>query len=203
MVNQPWLERGPEDLAVGWAIEHSLPEHARGRPRTNYVPAVQRTRDEVVQRLTAEINYWDTRHAELLDQESAGRTLKIRPDTAFRRARALEGRLEKRRNELTADEQLSVRPPIVAVQLWSFHEGCSSASGERDQPASTYARETRFVERRAVEAVMAAERALGRTPYEMPHNCPAMTSAPRQLTDRSSSIEVKGRVEGAPIHHQP
>ena len=170
VLDQPWLKRGPEDLAVGWAIEHSLPEHDAA-VRARVVPAVQRTREEVVQRLAAEINYWDTRHAELLDQEAAGRTLKIRPETAFRRARALEGRLEKRRNELTADERLSVRPPIVRGAALVIPRGLlERLRGERDQPVSTYARETRFVERRAVEAVMAAERALGRTPHEMPHN---------------------------------
>ena len=32
--------------------------------------------------LTQEINYWDMRHAELLDAESAGRQLKMKPETA-------------------------------------------------------------------------------------------------------------------------
>jgi superfamily II DNA or RNA helicase len=198
VLKQPWLERGAEDLAVSWAIEHSLPEHAAA-VRARITAAVQRARDEVVRRLSAEINYWDTRNAELLDQEAAGRTLKIRPDTAFRRARALESRLEKRRHELAADERLSVRPPVVAGAALVIPLGLlERLRGKRDQPASTYARETRFVERRAVEAVKAAERALGRTPYEMPHNWPGYDIRSAAADGSVVFIEVKGRVEGAP-----
>ena len=50
---------------------------------------VARTREQVRSRLNSEINHWDARHAELLDQEAAGRSLKIRPDTAYKRARDL------------------------------------------------------------------------------------------------------------------
>ena len=91
---------------------------------------------------------------------------KIRPDTAFRRARDLEGRLEKRRDRARR-RRAAVGPPARS-------RGCSPRHSARaarpldganaTEPASTYARETRFVERRAVEAVKAAERALGRTP---------------------------------------
>jgi superfamily II DNA or RNA helicase len=197
VVTQPWLERGAEDLAVGWAIEHSLPEHAAA-VRARITAAVQRIREEVLRRLSAEINYWDTRHAELLDQEAAGRTLKIRPETAFRRARALEGRLERRRNELAADERLSVRPPVVDGAALVIPLGLlERLRGVRDQPASTYARETRFVERRAVDAVMAAERELGRTPYEMAHNHPGYDIRSMAADGSAIRIEVKGRVEGA------
>ena len=43
-------------------------------------------------------------------------------------------------------------------------------SGRRDAPVATYARDTAEVDRRAVAAVMAAERRLGRAPEEMDHN---------------------------------
>ncbi|MDF2092592.1 helicase-related protein [Knoellia sp. 3-2P3] len=197
VLDQPWLERGAEDVAIGWAIEHSLQDH-EAAVRARVIPAVQRTREEVVRRLSAEINYWDTRHAELLDQEAAGRTLKIRPETAFRRARALEGRLERRRNELDADERLSVRPPVVAGAALVIPQGLlERLRGQRDQPASSYARETRFVERRAVEAVMAAERSLGRVPHEMEHNHPGYDIRSVASDGSVVRIEVKGRVEGA------
>lgn len=50
-------------------------------PQSDEAVAVARTRTQVRQRLTAEINYRDTRHAVLLDQAAAGRELKIRPET--------------------------------------------------------------------------------------------------------------------------
>ena len=70
-------------------------------------------------------------------------------------------------------------------------------AGERGQPGATYARNTEEVDRRAVAAVMGAERALGREPQEMPHNNPGFDI--RSLTDDGHYVflEVKGRIEGA------
>src|SRR5699024_8817458 len=61
----------------------------------------------------------------------------------------------------------------------------------------TFARQTEEVERRAVEAVLAAEYGLGREPIEMPRNNPSYDI---QSTDRQGNvyyIEVKGRIEGS------
>lgn len=68
---------------------------------------------------------------------------------------------------------------------------------DAEPEAQTFARQTEEVERRAVEAVLAAERALGREPVEMPRNNPGYDI---QSTDQSGFvhyIEVKGRIEGA------
>ncbi|RBY88240.1 helicase [Blastococcus sp. TBT05-19] len=195
--DQSWLSRGAEEIAIGWAIEHSLQDHQR-QVTGRVLPMVERTRDQVRRRLGAEINYWDTRHAELLDQEAAGRTLKIRPETAHRRARDLERRLERRLAELDDDARLSVRPPTVAGAALVLPQGLlDRLTGRREEPASTYAQETAFVERRAIEAVMAAERALGRAPQEMPHNNPGWDIRSVAPDGQVLRIEVKGRISGA------
>jgi superfamily II DNA or RNA helicase len=197
VLDEPWLDRGAEDIAVGWAIEHSLAEHER-TVRARVLPAVARTREEVQRRLTSEINYWDTRHAELLDAESSGRQLKIRPETAHRRARDLERRLERRLSGLDDDARLTVRPPTVAGAALVVPQGLlDRLGGVRAEPASTYAKETAFVERRAVEAVLAAERALGRSPQEMPHNNPGWDIRSADADGGVTRIEVKGRIAGA------
>jgi hypothetical protein len=197
VVDQPWLADGPEDLAVGWAIEHALPEHV-AQVEQHVLPAVTRTREQVRQRLTAEINHWDTRHADLLDQESAGRQLKIRPETAHRRARDLERRLEKRLAELDADARLSALPPTVAGAALVVPQGLiDRLSGKRTEPAASYARETAVIERRAVDAVLAAERAIGRVPEEMPHNHPSYDIRSVTQDGKVIRIEVKGRIAGA------
>jgi superfamily II DNA or RNA helicase len=196
-VEDPWLARGAEDVAVGWAIEHSLPAHTK-EITARVVPMVERTRAQVRQRLTSEINHWDARHAELLDQEAAGRTLKIRPETALRRARDLEARLEKRLAELDADSRLDTRPPAVAGAALVIPQGLlERLHGVRTEAAATYAKDTAAVERRAVDAVLAAERALGRSPEEMPHLNPGFDI--RSVTDNGKvvRIEVKGRIAGA------
>lgn len=196
VIAEPWLARGAEDIAIEWAIEHSLQDHER-HVRDRVLPAVARIRDQVRLRLTSEINAWDTRHAELLDQEAAGRTLRIRPETAHKRARDLERRLEKRLAELTADERLSVRPPTIAGAALVISRGLlDRLLGRRQRPAASYARETAFVERRAIEAVLSAERSLGRQPQEMPHNNPGYDIR-SVADDRVVMIEVKGRIAGA------
>jgi hypothetical protein len=47
VLDQPWLKRGAEDLAVGWAIEHSLPEH-EAAVGARVVPAVHHGRDKLL-----------------------------------------------------------------------------------------------------------------------------------------------------------
>jgi superfamily II DNA or RNA helicase len=229
-VEDPWLARGAEDVAVEWAIEHALADHL-GEVEGYVVPMVARTRDQVRRRLLSEINYWDNRHAELLDQEAAGRfviqircgsgvagggvggelgevepldqeaagrTLKIRPETAERRARELERRLERRLAELDADARLVALPPTVAGAALVLPQGLIDRfRGRRTEPAASYARDTAAVERRAVEAALAAERALGRSPEEMPHNNPGYDIRSEPLEGNPIRIEVKGRIAGS------
>ena len=67
--------------------------------------------------------------------------------------------------ELTADEQLVALPPVIDGAALVIPQGLlDRLRGNRDEPAATYAKETAAVERRAVDAVMAAERTLGREP---------------------------------------
>ncbi|WP_347350528.1 helicase-related protein [Intrasporangium sp.] len=194
---EPWLARGAEDIAVDWAIANSTTEHETA-VAARVLPAVQHTRAEVRRRLIAEVNYWDARHGELLDQEAAGRTLRIRPETAYRRARELERRLERRMAELAADAALTVRPPVVAGAALVISQGLlDRLSGARTAPVATYTRQTAFVERRAVEAVMAAEWRLGRHPQELAHNHPGYDIRSSAPDGSVFKIEVKGRFEGA------
>jgi hypothetical protein len=164
---------------------------------------VDQTRRLVRQRLTQEINYWDARHAELLEAESAGRQLKIKPDTAFRRARDLEGRLERRLAELTRDEDLTAKPPIVAAGALVIPQGLLDRFIGRDTAVPPRAvQDTSVTDRRAVDAVLAAERELGREPQEMPHNNPGYdvqshANDGHLVFIEVKVIEVKGRVVGA------
>jgi len=127
-IEQPWLASGFEEVATGWAIEHTLAEHLH-EVEQRVAPAVARTRTQVRQRLTAEINYWDTRHAELLDRAAAGRELRISPATAERRAREMERRLERREHDLESDAQLT---PAAADGGW--RRACHSPGFGRSLP---------------------------------------------------------------------
>jgi superfamily II DNA or RNA helicase len=197
LLDAPWLAGGLEDVAVGWAVEHGISEHLSAvgeRVRT----VAARTRAQVRQRLTQEINHWDARHADLLDQQAAGRQLKVKPETAEKRAHDLERRLERRLAELDADEALRPLPPVVAGGALVIPQGAlDRLAGRRDRPVATYAKDTAEVDRRAVAAVLAAERALGREPQEMAHTNPGFDV--RSLTPDGHwvFVEVKGRIRGA------
>jgi superfamily II DNA or RNA helicase len=194
---RPWEVADPDGVATTWAIVHSLPQHL-AEVTGQIVPATERARQQVRQRLLAEINFWDARHAELLDLEAAGKKQRIKPETAQKRARDLENRLDTRMGDLELDAMLRAHPPMIAGMALVIPQGLlDRLEGKRTEPVATYAKETAEVDRRAVAAVMAAERGLGRVPTEMAHNNPGFDIRSEQQDGPTIRIEVKGRIEGA------
>ncbi|WP_283137533.1 helicase-related protein [Rhizohabitans arisaemae] len=198
---EPWLTGGYEEVTLTWAIEQAGPDYlcealSRVRPR------VQKHREQVTQRLTLEADYWYARYLELIDGEDSGRSQRLKPETAQRRARELEARLERRLRGLAQDEELRLRPPQVAGGALILPQGLlnqAQGAGDRDRVFAAREQEAiRAVERRAVDAVVAAEHRLGRVPEEMSTNH-------RGFDLRSWSpggeellhLEVKGRISGA------
>ena len=97
----------------------------------------------------------------------------MKPETAQARAQDLERRLEKRLADLDASAT-SRSPAAISAAALVVPQGwlnSCSASRKRARP-SALARDTAETDRRAIAAVLAAERALGREPTEMPHNNP-------------------------------
>jgi hypothetical protein len=191
----PWLASGVENIALDWAVTEGMPKEL-ARTWELVTARVAQVRRLVNQRLTGEINYWDMRYADLLDQQSAGRPLKMKPETAYARARDLERRLEKRLAQLDQDEDLIARPPVISVAALVVPQGLldklQGVSSEQ-----RLAKDTTETDRRAIAAVLAAERSLGRLPREMPHNNPGYDIESRCSDGHLIYIEVKGRVEGA------
>ena len=194
----PWLASGVETVALDWAVTEGMPEEL-ARTRDLVTARVAQVRRLVKQRLTGEINYWDMRYAELLEAQSAGRSLKMKPETAQARARDLERRLEKRLADLDRDEELIARPPAISAAALVVPQGLlDKLLGVPDTARlSTLAKNTAETDRRAIAAVLAAERALGREPTEMPHNNPGYDILSRQPDGHLIYVEVKGRIEGA------
>jgi superfamily II DNA or RNA helicase len=191
----PWLAAGVEIIALDWAVTEGMPEEL-ARTRDLVTARVAQIRRLVKQRLDGEINYWDMRYADLLDQQSAGRSLKMKPETAYARARDLERRLEKRLAQLDQDEELIARPPVISAAALVIPQGLLDkllgVSGGGRLP-----KDTTETDRRAIAAVLAAERSLGRDPREMQHNNPGYDIVSRRLDGHLIYIEVKGRIEGA------
>jgi superfamily II DNA or RNA helicase len=195
LTHVPWLSTGVDQVALDWAVTEGMPEEL-ARTRDLVTTRVGQIRRLVKQRLTGEINYWDMRHMELLEAQSAGKSLKMKPETAYARARDLERRLEKRLAELNADEDLIARPPVISAAALIVPQGFLDKALGATIPG-LFARHTTKTDQRAVAAVLAAERALGREPKEMPHNNPGYDIESRSLDGHLVFIEVKGRIEGA------
>ncbi|MFJ8695875.1 helicase-related protein [Streptomyces roseolilacinus] len=195
-LSSAWLADGVERVAQIWAIQHGLPEH-RADVVARTAPAVERTRKLVRQRLMAQMNYWDGEAIKLAEAQAAGKKIRISPATARDRARSLEARLERRQTELELEAQVNVRPPhIISAALVLPTPVLPADPGDLLDPDS-FALDTTATERRAVDAVLAAERRLGRVPEEMEHSNKGFDIRSRKPDGHLLFIEVKGRVLGA------
>ena len=109
----PWITRELEQKAQGYAIAHVVPEHlaeVRGRK----LELIAKTEAAVKDRLTKEITYWDHRAEELKLQEQAGKpNARLNSGEARKRADLLQGRLQKRLEDLKLEAQISPLPPVV------------------------------------------------------------------------------------------
>ena len=191
----PWLSAGAANVALDWAVTEGMPDEL-ARTRDLVTARVAQVRRLVRQRLLGEINYWDMRHAALLDDQAAGKSLKMKPETAEHRARDLERRLEKRLAELDADEELIARPPVITAAALVIPQGLLDLMLGIPSPRGIEG-DTTETEGRAIAAVMAAERKFGRRPIEMPHNNPGYDIRSFYPDGHSLFIEVKGRISGA------
>ena len=193
---QPWLASA-RHTAVSWAVSTLLPA-SLAELSERVTANSERTRRLVRQRLTHEINYWDARQGELLWQQQQGKKIRMRPETAGAKARDLERRLTIRLAELDCEEHLQPSPPVAAAAALVVPQGLlDRLAGRREQRPEHYARNTREVDERAIAAVLAAERTLGRDPEPMAHNNPGYDIRSRTSNGHWLYLEVKGRIAGA------
>lgn len=189
-----WARQNHEKVIRAWAYREGLqPRMEEIRSRLD--AEIARTRSQVKERLLAEINHWDREHNRLEALERVGTVGRLRADTAFVRARQLDERLNRRLAELDEATNLIAVPAVIrGVALVIPSDAIASAD---DTPPHTFARDTKEVERRAVEAVLEAERAIGRQPVEMPFNNPGYDIQSTDSHGRTYYIEVKGRILGS------
>jgi SNF2 family DNA or RNA helicase len=194
-----WIAHGLEQRAQGHAVAHVVPEHlaeVRGRK----LALIARTEAAVKERLTKEITYWDHRAEELKLQEQAGKpNARLNSNEARKRADLLQGRLQKRLEDLKLEAQISPLPPVVLGGLLVVPLGLIQAMTGQVVAVSTAPVDTRISAARARAIVMEIERGLGFEPtdreveklgYDIESRIPG--------TGKLRFIEVKGRVAGAP-----
>jgi hypothetical protein len=161
---------------------------------------IAKTEAAVKDRLTKEITYWDHRAEELKLQEQAGRpNAKLNSGEARKRADLLQGRLQKRLEDLKLEAQLSPLPPVVLGGSLVVPLGLIEAMTGQPAAQPTAPVDTQASAARARAIVMEIERGLGFDPvdrelenlgYDIESRVPG--------TGRLRFIEVKGRVSGAP-----
>ena len=191
----PFGKGNLEAQGLKHAVLELLPRHfeeVKARKET----LLAKTRAAVHDRLTKEITYWDSRAAELKEQEQAGRQPRLNPRMAQRRADELLERLERRMRELDEEARLSQKPPVIIGSVLVVPAGLlREQSGEPDFSPDAEARAR--VERVAMETVMTLERALGHEPKDVSATKCGYDIESRPPEGGLRFIEVKGRVKGA------
>jgi hypothetical protein len=194
-----WITRELDQQAQAYAVAHVVPEHLK-EVRDARLALIAKTEAAVKDRLTKEITYWDHRAEELKLQEQAGRpNARLNSGEARKRADNLQGRLQKRLEDLKLEAQISPLPPValggvlvIPIGLIATMRGISVTPGT---PV-----DTQVSAARARLIIMETERRLGFEPvdreleklgYDIESRVPG--------TGRLRFIEVKGRVAGADV----
>ena len=194
-----WIDRELEQKAQGYAIAHVVPEHL-SEVRDRKLELISKTEAAVKERLTKEITYWDHRAEELKLQEQAGKAnAKLNSGEARKRADILQGRLQKRLEDLKLEAQISPLPPVILGGMLVIPIGLIKAMTGEPGPLSNVPTDTQASGARARAVIMDIERSLGFEPtdreleklgYDIESRVPG--------TGKLRFIEVKGRISGAP-----
>lgn len=196
-VTAQWLSGHVEHRAISHAIATLVPDHLAEVKRRR-IKEIDKVEREVRARLTREINYWDARAARLREEERAGRDQRINAQNAESTAARLVERLHKRQTELERERQITALPPILKGAALIVPHGLLvplAPSGEtKGQEFSEDPDSRAEIERLAMDAVMAAERALGNQPHDVSAEKKGYDIESRDPRSRHLRfIEVKGR----------
>lgn len=167
LLDADWLKGDIEKVAMHFAIADLVPQHLR-ETRERRLAEVDRVEGEVKARLKREINYWDGRAEELALKEQAGKGGRLNSGNARAYAQTLTERLDRRLRQLVEERDIQALPPQVKGAALVVPIGLLRPRSS--QPFTGFAEDALAraeVERLAMQAVFAAERALGREPRDV------------------------------------
>jgi hypothetical protein len=197
-ITAPWLSEGIEQRALAYAIAELVPQHLE-EVRTRRVAEIDKIERQVRARLNSEITYWQGRAARLREEERAGKNQRLNAQNADALVDRLVERLHKRQSELDAERQIAALPPVVKGAALIIPGGMlrgaePTETGGSDRVFDTDPLTRAETERLAMEAVMAAERALGHSPRDVGAEKKGWDVESRHgETGHLRFIEVKGR----------
>lgn len=189
----PWLTEA-EEKAKSWIITNQLPGYL-DEVRPQRTGELAHTRALVTTRLEAERDRLLLDSAIAAEKERAGTKPKESADSLKRKADELDSRLDERLKLLDRQTLMSTKPPRIVTSALVLP--VAMLEDELPEGEPIHATETKEVERRGVNLVLARERELGRTPDEQAFNNKGfdiLSTAPDGATYR---IEVKARMAGA------
>ena len=129
------------------------------------------------------------------EQEQAGKKPKETHTSLMYKAAELESRRTERLALLDRQLQMQAKPPRVVTAALVLPLAAVATEIPADAPM--HAVETKEVERRGVDLVLATERALGRIPVEQVFNNPGFDVLSVCDGEDPIRIEVKARIAGA------
>jgi hypothetical protein len=148
--------------------------------------------------LTKEIAHWDQQCEELKARELQGHKTRLSSGNARKRADDLEARLKEREIELNKERHVEIRQPYVVGGAIVVPIGLLASLTGEVVPPDLGGADRGPVEQLAIDAVMAAERKLGREPKDVGHLKIGYDIESKVPTSGELYfIEVKGRQKDA------
>lgn len=201
-LDEDWLTTNLEKTAVRFATVELAQAHT-AEVKARRLPEIDKVEQEVRARLKKEINYWDSRAFELKEEEKAGKKTRLNWQNAQRRAEDLAERLKRRLEQLEKERFITSQPPRVRGGMVVIPKGLLEARATTPDSAvprgfSEDADARRAIELAAMNAVIAAEKAIGNVPSDVSAHkigYDILSFDPR--TQHLRFIEVKGRADGA------
>ncbi|RWE54179.1 helicase-related protein [Mesorhizobium sp.] len=198
VLQQEWLNSNLEKTALRFATVDMAQRHV-AEVRARRLPEITKVEQEVKARLAKEINYWDNRAAELREEERAGKKTRLIWQNAQRRAEDLAERRTRREALLEQEKFISSQPPRIRGGMVVIPRGLLASLKQTSVGGSGFSEDPiarREIEIAAMNAVMAAERALGNEPDDV-----SARKLGYDIASRGGAhmrfIEVKGRIDGA------
>ena len=199
LLGEDWLTSELEKTAIRFATVELAQGHV-AEVKARRLPEIEKVEQEVRSRLKKEINYWDSRAFELKEEEKAGKKTRLNWQNAQRRAEDLAERQKRRMDQLQQERFISSQPPRVRGGMVVIPRGLLDARKTPSVPNefSEDPAARKAIELAAMQAVMAAERALGHAPVDVSAQKIGYDIASHDpRSGHLRFIEVKGRIDGA------
>jgi hypothetical protein len=156
---------------------------------------LEKARDLVTKRLSYESERLLLDAAVASEKEQQGEKPKESSESLNRKAIELDVRLRKRLALLDQQQLMSTKPPHIVTAALVLPIG--TLEDEIPATAPIHSKETKEVERRGVDLVLAHERELGRIAVEQSFNNKGFDILSTDGNGDTYRIEVKARIEGA------